>query len=47
MSLFLAKSAIESHDYDHAVQLLSSATGIGEFTELPELLTISLVRAVP
>lgn len=46
MSVLLAKSAIESHDYDHAIWLLTSATDPGEFSELPELLTISLVRAV-
>ena len=46
MSLLLAKSAMESCDYNHAIQLLTSAKDPGEFIELPELLTISLVRVV-
>ena len=46
MSVFLAEAAIQSHDYDHAIQLLASATDPGEFSRLPELLTVSLVRSI-
>ncbi|KAG8214921.1 hypothetical protein J3R82DRAFT_10108 [Butyriboletus roseoflavus] len=43
MSILLAKSTLESHDYNCAIQLLTSATVPGEFTQLPELLTVSLI----
>lgn len=46
MSVLLATSAFESHDYDRAIQLLTSAPDPGEFSQLPELLTISLVRTI-
>ena len=46
MSVLLAESAIESHDYDHAIQLLASAPDPGEISQVSELLTISLVRSI-
>lgn len=44
MTILVAKSAIESHDYDYALRLLTSVTDPGEFSEHSELLAISLVR---
>jgi hypothetical protein len=46
MSVLLAETAIQSHDYDRAIQLLASTTDPGEFSQLPELLTVSLVRPI-
>jgi len=46
MSVLLAEVAIQSHDYDHAIQLLTSVADPGNFSQLPELLTISLVRSI-
>lgn len=46
MSLLLAEAAIESNDYDHAIHLLTSITDPGEFSQPPELLTVSLVRSI-
>lgn len=46
MSVLVAEVAIQSHDYDHAIQLLTSVTDPGDFSQLPELLTISLVRSI-
>ncbi|KAF8123255.1 hypothetical protein EV363DRAFT_1356699 [Boletus edulis] len=43
MSVVLAEAAIESHDYGQAIQLLASVTDPGEFSQLPELLTVSLI----
>lgn len=46
MSVLLAEAAIQSHDYDRAIQLLASTTDPGEFSQVPELLTVSLVRPI-